>query len=126
MDPLYNLICNTPYRTKLKENNDCSVIATTIVTGEDYPVVHDKYKEAGRKTGRGVQLAQIKQVTGKKFDAILKPNGSKYTARTIAQAFPTGRYLIFFNGHVAAMVDGKIHDLYENRCARVIGYIAID
>lgn len=40
---------------------------------------------------------------------------ARYSAKTIGRVYPKGKYLVFFYGHVAAMVDGIIEDYTEGR-----------
>lgn len=110
------------------ERNDCAVKAVAIATGVGYEKAHSVFAKLGRRNGRGVSWEQmvkaIKQCTGHdiNYDQIFKPNGQRYTGRTIGQALPSGKYILIFKGHVAALVDGVIEDWTEARCKRILGY----
>lgn len=112
--------------SKMREHNDCAVKALAIAGNKSYEEVHSLFKSLGRKNRRGTSQFIIhkaaKQVNPNfVFKNIRKPNGSFYTARSIREAFPKGRYMILYRGHIAAMVDGTIEDWSEGRCHRVLG-----
>lgn len=114
-----------------KERNDCAVKAVAIATEVSYNTVHRVFANIGRRNGRGVSFVQLKraieQFTGSdvKYKTILKPNGSRFTGKTIGQALPKGRYILIFRGHTAALVDGVIEDWTEDRKTRVLGYFEV-
>lgn len=111
-----------------KENNDCAVKAVAIATGVGYEKAHAVFAKLGRKPRHGVSWGQIvkaiEECTGRgvSYDQIFKPNGSRYTGKTIGKALPKGRYILIFRAHAAAMVDGVIEDWTDGRKKHILGY----
>lgn len=111
--------------SKMREHNDCAVRALAIAANKPYEEAHAIFKKHGRKNRHGTPLTVIFRAASEvnpnvKYKSIRKPNGSRYTARTIGEALPKGNYIIHYNGHVAAMVNGCVEDWTDGRCHRVI------
>lgn len=110
---------------KRGERNDCAVVAVSIAGRVPYNKAHDALRLAGRKNRKGTQRWQTKAAletigcTYEVTEAPRQPNGSRYTAKTIGNGFKRGFYLVFYRGHVAAMVNGKIEDWTDDRNHRV-------
>lgn len=116
--------------SKFREKNDCVVIALAIASGKPYDEVHAILKRHGRKDRRGAFYGTIfnavKEVSPKAIhNCIRKPCGGQYTPRTIGKALPKGNYVVLFNRHAAAMVDGVIEDWSKGRRMRVERVIAL-
>ena len=116
--------------SKMRERNDCAVKALAIAAEKPYEEVHALFKRLGRKNRRGTPLYTIVRAAREYSPNVLytdirKPCGGKYTARTIGEALPKGKYILHYNGHVAAMVDGMVEDWTDGRCHRVIAVIKL-
>ena len=89
-------------RSRLNENNDCTVIATAIACRISYEKAHAFVKSLGRKNGGGFytrKIAESLQFVGYNVTEIKKPrqkNGSRYTPKTIGKKLKNG-YYIFTN-----------------------------
>lgn len=111
-------------RSSLDEKNDCAVVAVSVTTGTPYKATHQAFKESGREdfkpTYKWITFEVIKQM-GFKVNLVFQRSKEKkgYTKKTIAKAFPKGRYLVFVNRHVYPLVDGVIHDIVDNQLQRV-------
>lgn len=121
-------------RRLLGERNDCTVIACAVTCSVPYATAHDALENAGRLTGRGAPLAvqhrafaalgfRIVPVNDARFEngwARLyhgKGRLSRSTTRTIGRRYPRGTFLAYTRrlGHVAALVDGEVHDWTAGR-----------
>jgi hypothetical protein len=113
-------------RVQMHEANDCSVLALAMGCRVDYQVAHVALRTAGRRDRQGVWPEHIRKATrtlGHTLGPIIRPkqaNGSKYTPKTLAKAYPKGKYLAFSRGHVFALTDGKIYDWHEGRRYHII------
>lgn len=128
------------------ERNDCGVIAVSIATRRPYKEAHALLARHGRPFRKGSPFSAINKsliALGAKLQGDAntsparpskyfprnhvvgtyvypkQPNGSQYTMKTIGKAFPKGTYLVYNSRHVAAMIDGRIHDWSEDRAKRV-------
>lgn len=112
----------------IRENNDCSVIALSMVYDKSYSEIHRLLSHLGRKQGRGFNTITAIKTLGRASKPIYpkQPNGSLYTIKTIVDILPVGKFLIFTKGHVLACIDGEIYDWTEDRKHRVIKVIEID
>lgn len=105
-------------RVTLQEANDCSVVAVHKTTRVSYKVVHKVFSKMGRvnQTGStGFMITQVIQALGYRskpiyHECFMNRDRRQYTAKTVAEAFTGGVYMVYFKGHVVAMVDGVIHD----------------
>ncbi len=102
----------------MNETRDCAIIATTVVTGEGYPKIHELYKKLGRRNRCGTQFPLIHTV----FDMLgfkLHPITNYYdgaSVRSIAPQLPSkGKFLVRTRKHVAAIIDGAVVDWSEQR-----------
>ena len=118
---------------KYGEDNDCSVIATTIAFNKvhgcekmSYSEMRAWFERAGRKHRQGVYNHQLHQVLEELACEIQytkaphQPNGSRYTAATIGRAFPKGTFIVGMTGHVAAMHNGLVLDWTRGTRRRVL------
>lgn len=121
---LYAEICKSRPSDR---RNDCSVISVSIATGTDYDVTEKMLASMGRRYNKGSNVPMItaaaRELSGDNsitFEHVRKPCGGKYTMKTIGNLYPAGKHLVLVNGHVAAMVDGVIHDWSAGRRHRVL------
>ena len=112
MTPLYkDLIIES---SKFNEDNDCAVVGIAAVCNVSYIKAHEALRIQGRKQGKGASRLQqeqaIKMIGGgcANLGKPTKANGGGYTTKSIGKAFPTGRYLVHLNRHVAALTDGEV------------------
>lgn len=116
---------------QIGERNDCTVKAIAIAGGFPYLQVHEVLALNGRYRGHGcprsVWEASMTQL-GLTWTETRprQPSGSRYTMKTIARAFPRGRHIVQVNGHVAALVDGKVEDWTDGRQYRVHRVLSIN
>lgn len=104
----------------LREHNDCSVIAASILCRVTYAKAHEACRQQGRKDRKGVythQLLNAIQSLGCKVEhykpygkELRQPSGSKYTAKTIGKRLTKGYYLCVVNGHFFSVVNGDVED----------------
>lgn len=136
MSTTYEVVKSNQCELQKNENNDCSVVAMSILTGYKYSTVHALFKKYGRKDRKGTQNEVtdkvIKELESKGFvfeeirprqDYIRhgeRQEFGKYSLRTIIKFYPKGKYLIHVHKHALAMVDGKIEDWSKGTMKRVI------
>lgn len=100
------------------ERNDCTVKAMAVVTKIPYEKARTELQKAGRVPGRGFRMDKVVETTARQGFRVASPikpaklNGSQYSMTTIGRIFPKGTYYVLMSKgrHVAAMVDGIIHD----------------
>ena len=120
-------------------NNDdqfCSVMSMMIATDLDYDDCFTALELAGRVKGQGayteqtLQALDILNIQHEHISGIdinqHQPNGSRYTMHSIGKLFPEGRYLVRVSGHIAAMIDGVVHDWTQKRKHKVTDVIKIE
>lgn len=108
------------------ETNDCTVIATALITGWEYGDARQYLAELGRKPGCGFNTQLIARSLGGIGFGVTKlspyrPGGAQYTMTTIGRRYRSGRYFVRIKGHVAAMVDGQVLDWTAGRRHKVTG-----
>lgn len=110
---------------ELRESRDCTVLAAAVVTGATYDEAHAALKAAGRRSRRGSykpeQMRALKALgaTVEKWKP-RKPNGGKYTVRTIGEVLHTGRHYVFVSRHALGVLNGVVHDWTDERLHEVI------
>jgi hypothetical protein len=132
---LYQTI--TQVSDKLGERDDCTVKAVSILTDVPYETVHAMFEKLGRKKGKGtrrsITLSIIKNLGYnlkmvmpyemiKKYPGRAKEHKSVTTHQVLRykEAWADGnKYLLCCRSHVAAVVDGEIHDWSQNKKMRV-------
>ena len=121
---------------KIDGCNDCSVMAVATVTGRAYADAYAALAVQGRQMSSG---AYVRQITGavealgmkclpcKPVDIInLYPSPHRklkgvttHHPDRFRKHWPQGRYLLVTASHVAAVVDGEMHDWARNNSIRV-------
>lgn len=111
-----------------KEACDCSVKAIAIACGIQYKEALDALAQAGRKPRQGsfkYQQRNALLALGFKMEDLGKPtrpNGGGFTVRTIHEFLPRkGHFMIYTNGHVAAVLNQHVEDWTINRMHRITG-----
>lgn len=100
----------------MNERHDCSIIATSVVTGYAYPRIHELYRLMGRRhrcyTPRAYIIGVFAQLGYRLVDQTKFFDPS--SMRTIVPQLPNkGNFLIYASKHVAGVRDGVIHDWSE-------------
>lgn len=117
----YDFLCNVS--RAFGERNDCAVVATSVVTNEGYPKVHELYKKAGRRKRCGTQwihtMAVMAQLGVKMHDVTQSFPGK--TVRSVAPQLHKDRvYLIRTAKHVLGIIDGRVEDWTAQRGVYVL------
>ena len=111
--------------TATGELRNCGVTALMLTTGESYDRVHKELKRLGRKTNCAThtwQLVQAGDAMGYHLRRFTprKPNGSKYTVRTVLDALrPRGNYILYVHDHFVPVIAGEVRDWTAGRLNRV-------
>lgn len=109
---------------------DCVVRALAIANDEDYRVVYDELMLANRaalpKGSRSTASPRDGGTSRKVYDAWLARRGWAWTPTMAvgqgctvhlrADELPTGRVIVRLSKHLAAVIDGVLHDTYD--CSR--------
>ena len=122
---------------KLAETRDCSVIAATLVIGDDYANVRDGLARYGRKERKGMDAYDMRSyIRGRglllvpvKASVFIKTYPGAHKLATCVTThhparFPkvwkNGRTFLFFtSNHVLAVIDGEALDWSKNHSKRV-------
>ena len=104
------------------ERNDCTVMALAVTTGLEYDRVHAALAAEGRKPRRGTSIFNM-QRAAESLGFEMKQT-SEFSARTVRTAardrrLQSGRFILNTSGHVAGLVDGKVHDWTDGRLHRI-------
>lgn len=107
---------------ELKERNDCAVIATSIVTCQEYDDVHKLFVKHGRHPGGRTPVNVTLRVL-KDLGRGLKDVTKLYNSRTVTtlerELFGHEVLMVRVRGHVLAVRDGHVHDWTRGRRHRI-------
>ena len=93
------------------EDNDCAVTAVTAITGIGYQAVRRRFAEKGRSDKRGVwDEIMIMVLNSYGLDVVKREFHNIKTMTSLEMFIPHGKFLVTLDGHVAAVIDGVIHD----------------
>lgn len=108
---------------------DCVARSIAIVTGLPYQQVYDdlnaeaKLERPGKAGSRSTSRTGVKRRT---YERYLKKLGYRFVAcmgigtgckvHMIAKELPPGRIIVRLSRHLAAVIDGELHDIYD--CTR--------
>ena len=125
----------TAVGTAMGDYNYCAVIAVAVVLNCTYQDAYRLCENKGRKLGRGLCTYSILEIldeqgvnyTKVNKDEVLatvdRPNYRVKTLTTnnfkMADIYSKNTYLVFVNGHVAAVKNGVTHDWSENRAKKI-------
>ena len=115
----------------VNEENDCTVRALANAAGLPYRLAHKILAKAGRKQGHGMFTKDWHPVYTRLGFKLQSIHGTTHGARfmahmtgmvaqqgiTLGKLLPSlkqGRYAIKVNGHIFAVVDGKVLDYGDN------------
>lgn len=128
LDYIYNDGGRSRY-FKAQSVGDCVTRAAAIASGKDYKEVYNLLRQISGKSPRdGVEkkyTRKLMETLGSKWIPVMKI-GSGCKMNLSYDTFPCeGRYIAQLSGHVCAVIDGCIHDIYDpsrdgRRC--VYGY----
>lgn len=125
------------------EHNDCAVKAVALVANVSYKDAHAALAALGRKARKATQNVDIqaaiwslgKTTTSIDRRAIIATypephrsvlrNVTTHHPRRFAKVWPQGTYLLYTSGHVAACVDGVVHDWTVNTAKRVVSIVKV-
>jgi len=101
-----------------KQINDCTVRAVAIARSLTYDEVYDKLSGLGRECREGFHLHQINPGQWIPFQSI--KGFARMYAGPFCKIFGNGRYIIKTAKHVAAVVDGLLHDTSRTDAFRCV------
>lgn len=112
------------------QKRDCVVRALAEVTGQQYDVAYDYIMGLGRKSHKGFHLERYLDRSSQTGESVLGYKVVKHSfpailgrERMYVGAFcvfyPTGRFIVRQAKHLAAVIDGKLYDLYWD-CYRCV------
>ena len=121
---------------EMGELNDCGVKAVAVVTGMTYEEAHAALKHLGRINGVGSNRSWITNVIESRGFTVKRIPNSHFISQypgvhsglqsvtthhpaRFPKPFAMGVYLMFTTTHVAACIDGKVHDWSIGRSLRV-------
>lgn len=96
------------------EHNDCVVRALSIATGIKYATMHREMKELGRKD-RHRTKSYWTEWADDWCESKDEYKRNQMTISEFVQLNPIGKFVIRIRGHALALIDGVIHDTYEQR-----------
>ena len=98
-----------------REDNDCAVIAVSIVSNHPYDYVHEIFRQHGRKNRRGTPRHMTRSVVrelGMFMEGPIEFEGKTIKSLRLPK---DGRFLIVTRGHILAAINGKICDWTSGR-----------
>ena len=106
------------------ERADCTVRAIAMTTGEGYELAHYALEEQGRQPKHGTSIGNMKRACkelGYSMERLPRRDyhESAKTAVTAARLGWQGAFVLSFDTHVAAMVDGEVFDWIKGRRHRI-------
>ena len=106
----------------VRENNDCSVRAVSILCDVPYKVAHRALQWVGRKNRKGASKLQIEWAIEKL--GFCTEEVQTYSS-TVAQLesdpnVQKGYYYVLVKGHIASVVNGQVEDWTRGRRHRVL------
>lgn len=117
------------------ETNDCAVKALALVAGASYPNAHRALAEQGREPGSETYRHElraalegwgltVRRTYTRALVALLTGHRNPTTGEAAEDPEPWAelgdRLLVFTEGHVAALVDGRLEDWTEDYAAPVV------
>lgn len=112
------------------ERADCTVRAVAMTTGEGYELAHYALEEQGRRPRKASSIGAMKSAcvelgyTMERLDHNLWRTKAR-TAITAARLGWQGSFVLVFDAHVAAMIDGEVFDWVKGRRHRLQGVYKI-
>lgn len=99
----------------------CSVIALAVCCNLKFGKARKAMERGGRSTGRGVNMTMIRNGLAEfGFEGKALWEFKSCTMSTVARQLDSSKtYMVFVNGHVAAVKDGIVQDWTEGRRHKV-------
>lgn len=129
---------------ELNERNDCTIVALTIVTNKPYEECKSTLESHGKRRRQGckrsIQLKALKTLGFKtrninpehflnQYPEVHKrqlKNITTHQPDRFPHVFRDGRtYLLYNPNHVAAMINGKVHDWTRGRRRKVVQILEV-
>lgn len=113
----------------LRETRDCAVKAVAVVSGLSYRVVHDLFRQCGRKPRKGTPRYITEKVL-MKLGLATTDVTKQFKAKTVCtlerevQAGP--RYLVLTRGHLLGVRHGRVYDWTAGRRHRIVRVWAVN
>lgn len=101
------------------EDNDCVVIALTLLSNEPYEKVHNLLRTLGRKSRKGTSDVVWTRALEHLSLKLRRVRTDAKTTMNLRVPDFTCKYLILTTGHMAAFVGGKIQDWSYGRRTRL-------
>lgn len=117
-----NYLKTVRFSAEMRENNDCSVKAVSILCDVPYKVAHKALQSVGRKNRKGA-LSLMIEVAIEKLGFTVE-EVTTYSS-TIAQLesdpnVQKGYYYALVKGHIASVVNGRVEDWTRGRRHRIV------
>jgi len=104
-----------------RQSNDCTVRAVAIAFGWKYDDAYDWLSAEGRECGRGFHIDEFLAERGARKMSFPAIKGQRrMNPAAFCKQFPNGRYICRVAKHVFAVIDGVVHDSWEQRPDRCI------
>lgn len=105
-----------------KQKDDCTVRAMAITLARPYDMVYDMLAAAGRQCNWRFRIDDWLNVQpfARRFAFPAVKVERRMNPVAFCEAHPSGRYICRVAKHVFAVVDGVVHDAFENRSDRCI------
>lgn len=121
----YPWVCTDAGRAASKrprQKNDCTVRALALVRDLPYDEAYELLKDAGRQCSRGFVFATwiSKQAGIRKISFPAIRGQRRMTPSEFVIKHPQGRYICKVAKHVFAVIDGVVHDDFENAPDRCV------
>lgn len=103
-----------------REDNDCTVRALAIATGQDYRTVYEFMAKEGRRPNRGVPFGSIlrrnqHRVFGVQFELVrLTPARGIKTFMERNPSLKRGTWIVHSTHHVGVLKDGTLYDSFDS------------
>lgn len=119
-DTLNGAINTNVYRIRMEEKNDCTVRALAAVLGVDYQIAHTALSKSGRVNGKGCHFPKQKAAI-EYLGFHLKPKEipTGLTSNEITRFLKSGKYLVYIQRHVYAVIDGQFVNTFEEKRTKV-------
>lgn len=105
------------YIGRNNDTNCCTVVALSIVTGENYIYCHEYLSKYGRKYRKGMNTLDVidalEELKGHVVEDLGYSNDNRITINRFIKENPRGRFYCLVRGHAIAIVDGVLHDFEE-------------
>jgi len=113
-----------------RQRDDCTVRALAIALRIPYDDAYDQLAGAGRKCSRGFRLSDWlnDQPFARRISFPAVKGERRMNPARFCKDYPTGTYIAKVAKHTFAVVDGVVHDTFENspdRCIYVAWEIAV-